>query len=115
MQFAAHVATLAKPDEKGVPARVHLEGLAKRGHASPDVLRELEGPPFPEALDYLWERFQRLNRMRPESAHGLGALTPPVILAANQLFDWELEPHEVEALADLDLVTRHPETLKGDD
>lgn len=115
MVYAAHVATLNQPDEKGVVARVHLEGLVRRGKASEEVLRDLEGPPFPEALDYLWARFQRLHQMRPESANGLGALTPPVILAANQLFDWELAPHEVEALADLDIATRFPSSIKDRD
>lgn len=115
MLFAAHVATLNQPDEKGVPQRVHLEGLVRRGVASEAVMQELEGPPFPDALDYLWTRFQRLHAMRPEAAHGLGALTPPVILAADTLFQWNLEPHEVEAIADLDVVTRHPETMKERD
>lgn len=115
MRFAAHAATLAVPDEQGFTQRAHLEGLVRRGAASEAVRRELAGPLFPESVSYLWERFQRLHAMRPEGAHGLAAITPPIIESANNLFGWELEPHEVEALADLDLVTRHPESLKGDD
>lgn len=113
MAYAAHVAVLARPDEKGVTARAHLVGLVRRGVASAAVLSDLDGPPFPEVLRELWDRFQRLHGMRPEATHGLGAITPPAILAANELFHWELEPYEVEAIADLDTVTRHPESLQG--
>jgi hypothetical protein len=39
MAYAAHVATLNQPDEKGVVARVHLEGLVRRGKASEQSAR----------------------------------------------------------------------------
>lgn len=114
MAYAAHTAMLNQPDEKGVTQRVHLMGLVRRGVASEQVRRDLEGPPFPESLDYLWEQFQRLHRMRPEAMNGMAALTPPIILAANQLFGWDLEPYEVEAISDIDLVTRFPASFTGE-
>jgi hypothetical protein len=47
--------------------------------------------------------------------NGLGALTPPVILAAEPTVRLGLAPHEVEAIADLDIATRFPASIKGGD
>jgi hypothetical protein len=66
----------------------------------------LDGPEFPEPLTYLFERFNMLNGMRGEGMSGPGAFTPDFIKAADDLFDWGLQPHEVEALAQLDLTWR---------
>jgi len=69
----------------------------------------LEGPEFPEALRYLWERFERLDAMREAGFHGPARFSPPFLAAACQLFGWTLAPHEVEALTMLDLATLYPE------
>lgn len=109
MEYARHDARMRQPaDKEGkVSTRRALEATAARGVVS--AIKLLEGPPFPDSLEYLWDHFQQLDRMRPEGMAGLAALTPPVILAARELFDWQLEPHEVEAIAALDLVTRFPD------
>jgi hypothetical protein len=69
----------------------------------------LEGPEFPEALRYLWERFERLDAMREAGFHGPARFSPPFLAAGARLFGWTLAPHEVEALTMLDLATLYPD------
>lgn len=115
MRVAAHDARLDAPptgSKDGIAQRVHLQGLVKRGPLHPHyawALRELMGPEIPEAVEYLWDRFQILNGMRHEGVHGPAPFTPETIYAANELFCWQLEPQEVDALRLLDLASRHPE------
>ena len=72
------------------------------------AIEALDGPPFPEALRYLWTVFEKLDAMRSVGVNGLERFTPQHIQAGVQLFGWRLAPHEVEALVSLDLVTLYP-------
>jgi hypothetical protein len=117
MQYAAHQARLSIPDRNGVPQRAHLEGLLDniyyKGRTA--IERALAGPEFPEALRYLWDRFLVLHGMRAQAVQGLAPFTPEMLYAADRLFRWRLSPIEVEGLRALDVVTRHPESLKDED
>lgn len=112
MDFARHDAILRKPAKDGVATRVHLESAARRGHAT--AIAKLQGPPFPESLSELWQQFKTLDSMRREATNGLAALTPGDIRAANELFDWDLRPHEADAIRAIDLVVRYLEHDKKD-
>jgi hypothetical protein len=90
-----------------VVRRAHLEEAAARGN--PHAIAALAGPEFPEALHYLWERFERLDAMREAGFHGPARFSPPFLDAAGRLLGWRLAPHEVEALMLLDAVTLYPE------
>lgn len=110
MDYAAWDARLSTPTDKGgASQRVHLENAAERGNANAIAL--LTPPPFPDALAYLWEQFVRLNTMRDVGMNGPKRFTPTLIRDAALLFDWDLQPHEVEALTALDVVTLHPNAL----
>jgi hypothetical protein len=115
MLFAAHVAVLRKPDEKGFAQRAHLLGLVKRGRATAAQIEMLEGPPFPDVLDYLWEWHVELVRTRNVGMNGAEPLTYQAIDAWARLTDRQPLPHEVEALLQLDAVTRHPEAMEARD
>jgi hypothetical protein len=69
----------------------------------------LEGPPFPDALSYLWEVFERLDMMRSSGMNGWERFTPTHIINGMRLFDWELHPHEIEAIVALDMATMYPD------
>jgi hypothetical protein len=79
---------------------------AAKGNAT--ALAALEGPPFPDALGGVWDIFQRLDAMRAVGFNGPERFTPTHIADGARLFGWTLEPHEVEALVALDLVTLYP-------
>lgn len=110
MEYARHDARMRKPAKEGsrVTTRESLEVSAQRGVAS--AIRELAAePPLPECMAGLWERFQTLDQMRDEGMNGPKGFTPEHIRSAALLFDWHLQPHEVDALRTLDLVTRFPD------
>jgi hypothetical protein len=115
MVYAAHVAVLQKPDDKGFAQRAHVQGLVRRGQATEAQRRLLEGPPFPDSLDYLWEWFCELARTRTVGMAGVDPLTYPDVDAWARLTDRQPAPEEVEALLDLDAVMRHPERLTKPD
>jgi hypothetical protein len=83
---------------------------AARGSA--EAIAKLTAPPFPEVLRYLWDWFRTLHTMRGAGLAGPARLTALDIYAANQLYDWGIEPHEVEALNVLDAVTLYPDPPK---
>lgn len=113
MAYAAHVATLAqRPDDKGFDQRAHLAGLVKRGQATEAQRRMLDGPDFPEAVGYLWDWHSELARTRTVGMNGVDPLTYPTIDAWARLTDRSPLPDEVEALLDLDAVTRNPDAFK---
>jgi hypothetical protein len=112
MAYAAHEATMRKPDERGFAQRDHLRGLVRRGMATEAQRRLLAGPPFPDLLAYLWDWFMELDRARTIGMNGPDLLTYQVIDAWARLTGREPWPHEVAALISLDLVTRHPEAVR---
>jgi hypothetical protein len=112
MVYAAHVATMSTPDEKGNAQREHIRGLVRMGKATDDHRRLLAGPLFPESLAYLWEWHLELARARTVGMNGPDPLTYQAIDAWARLTGREPWPHEVAALLSLDLVSRHPEAVR---
>jgi hypothetical protein len=90
----------------GATREQHLQAAAARGSAT--ARAALEGPEFPDALGGLWAIFSQLDAMRAVGFNGLERFTPAHIADGARLFGWQLEPHEVEALVALDLVTLYP-------
>ena len=92
----------------GSTERAHLEVLAKRG--DPRAIAALKSPvEFPEPLGTLWDRFQMLSRVRAPGIAGPALVTLTEIKAANDLLQWDLQPHEVEALHLIDMAMLAPE------
>lgn len=87
----------------GTRYREHLEVLAKRGR--PDAIAELKGPPEPVELKYLLDMFNSLERGRRFGMNGPEPFTWENIESWARLFDEDLEPHEVDALKLLELVS----------
>jgi hypothetical protein len=100
MAVVAHTAKMARPAKDGSSSRDHLLFRAKQGNAV--AIAELAEPPYPETLEYLHGWFGKLNGMRREGMSSIAPFTSGDILAADQLFDWGIEPHEAEALVVLD-------------
>jgi hypothetical protein len=84
-----------------------LQPLADAGNAS--AIAALEGPLFPEELEYLWAWFEELDRTRTVGVNGPEGFTYPMIDAWARLTDRTPAPHAVEALFLLDVVMRHPD------
>lgn len=106
VRYAAWDARLSQCGKDGVPARAHLGAAAKRGN--PFAIKELEGPPFPDALRYIWEWFVEIRRGLGTDLNGLAPLTWLGLDAWARRTGREPEPHEVDVLFTLDSVTRHP-------
>jgi hypothetical protein len=113
MDYAAHVTTLQQPDDKGFAARAHLLAKVRMGKATAEERQLLEGPPFPETVAYLWEWHQELARTRSVGMAGVDPLSYPAIDAWARLTDRHPLPDEVDALLQLDAVTRSPEAAKA--
>lgn len=109
MVYAAQVATMSTPDEKGFAQRDHLRGLVRRGVATEAQRRLLAGPEFPESLAYLWEWHGELARTRTMGMNGPDPLTYPTIDAWARLTDREPTPDDVDALLQLDSIARNPD------
>lgn len=74
-----------------------------RAAAARALLEQAEWDRRPEALDYLFDRFETLRAMREvDGMVGQKRMTPPFIRAARDLFDWQLTPREVLAIVALD-------------
>lgn len=114
MHWVAWDATLSKPDDKGVPARAHLQFAADRGSAR--ALQEITPPcEFPEELAYLRGWFMELHRTRGHDMGGALPLAYPMIESWARLSGRSPAPHEVEALFSLDGAYRFPESIKSMD
>ena len=103
-EYARWAAEGSRVAEDGAEQRAHWEVAARRGNA--DALARLSGPEFPEELADLWTMFATLSAMRGEGMSGPAPLTAEAIRAGDVLLGWQLHPHEVEALVQLDIVTR---------
>ena len=122
MRVAAHEARMRAPDAKGVATRVHYEGRAKRaalahGEDSPQhekALAIIDGPDVPDELQYLWGWFHELDRTRTVGMNGPEALTYQAIDAWARLTGRAPDALEVDALLQLDIITRHPDALPDD-
>lgn len=109
MTYAAWEARMSTPDKSGSTPRDSWRVLARKGRA--DALAMLEGPPFPDALGYLWGWCLELRRGLGVGMEGLASLTWPALDAWCRLTRRDPAPHEVDALFDLDRVLRHPESM----
>jgi hypothetical protein len=81
-----------------------LEGLAGRasGARLAKYQAELDCPPLPLALDYLWRIFNRLRRRKCGNGFGSSPIEWPDVDAFLRLSRIELAPWEIEILEDLD-------------
>ena len=112
VDFARHEALLRATGEDRATQRAHLEAAAAKGNAT--AAAALVPPPFPEALAYLWDIFDRLDALRRVGMNGLERLNASDLWAALHLFEWPLAPHEVDALMRLDLATLYPDLGTSD-
>ena len=86
-----------------------LEGLASRTKNAASrqrYLAELETPPFPGALLYLWQAYLRLARRRGSGGVGANPIGFADIDAFVRLTGIRLAPWEVEMLEELDDMQR---------
>lgn len=89
----------------------HWERSARRGNS--DAIAKLTPPPFPDAVDYLYDWFNELSARRPLAMHGVSPITHEGIKAWRENMDLHPEPHEVEAILRMDTVWRN--ALREDD
>jgi len=80
--------------------------LARRGRQ--DAIDQLEGPPFPDELAYLWEWFVELDRARGSTGFAMSPIGFVDIQAWASLTGRRPYPEEVHALLQLDWTKRHP-------
>lgn len=100
-----HFALSAAGDDKGTPLREILEGLRQRTR-DPERRRyyesELECPPFPASLDYLWVAFHRLRRRKGSNGFSASPIEWPDIDAFVRNARLTLSQWEVETIEMLD-------------
>lgn len=71
-------------------------------------MAQLEGPPIPYAIEYLWDWFNELERGRGIDMNGPSPITYESIDSWARLTDRNPKPYEVNALFILDAVSRNP-------
>jgi hypothetical protein len=81
-----------------------LEAAAEKGNE--DAQKELQGPPLPPCVAYLYEWAMGLFGRSGIGMEGVAPLTFTTIESWARLTDRNLEPHEVEALLEIDLAMR---------
>lgn len=111
LAFAAHESRMRQPAGKDakISVRVALEAAAARGVES--AAKALEGPPFPDALGYLWDWWNELDRGRSIGMNGPDPITYPLIESWARLMGREPSPADVDLLLSIDVVMRHPEVM----
>jgi len=108
VEYARHQAQLNERQKDGSSARDHLEAAAAKG--SRRAQKELDGPEYPDALDYLYGWAMELVGRSGVGMEGLSPLTYTTLADWARLTGREPEPFEIEALLYLDAVIRHTET-----
>jgi len=99
MDYARHYVEANRIVE-GVAQREHWEASARGGSA---VARaQLNAPPFPEELDYLWEWAWALHGRSGAHMGGMAPLSYGTIADWSRLTGTVIDPLEVEALIQLD-------------
>ena len=99
--------------DSAAPVRKHLERLAKKGHS--EAIEALDGPEFPEVLDYLLVCYEELAVSRSVGMSGMNPISYSDIMAWSALLDYPLEPYEVSGIIALDSASRFPGKLEDDD
>ncbi len=86
--------------------RQHLESAARRGHRK--AIEELEGPEFPDALEYLYVWLYELHGRSGAGMHGLAPMSYTTIAAWSSLTGNVPDALEVRALLALDAILLSP-------
>jgi hypothetical protein len=110
--FARHHAELAHRAEDGADVRAHLELSAARGNE--DARRRLEGPEFPEALEYLWGWAMELYGRSGVGMAGLVPLTYTTVQHWSELTEQYPTPDEVQGLMRIDAALRSPASVRNE-
>lgn len=66
------------------------------------AIRELDGPPFPPELHYVWSDFLRLSKRRPKTMNGPDYIPYESIEAFKTAADLDVVPEAVEIIERLD-------------
>lgn len=104
MHYVEHHARLARLAPDGVAERAHLDVAARHGNVVAQAA--LDGPLFPDALGYLHAWFNELSATRGSSMAGIAPITYIDIDAWSRLTRQIPEPHEVQAIIELDAAFR---------
>ena len=91
--------------EDGVTNRERIKGLLARARKPEKIAgyeAELALPPFPVALDYLWNAYNRIRRRKGGSMGRAGPIEWPDIDAFCRHSRLSLQAWEVEIIEDLD-------------
>lgn len=99
LEFCEQQFELAKPDQKGIPLRDHLEVVKRTTGKTPDELVE---KPIPYQLSYLWQHFLSLNTARGSGMNGPLPISFSEIKAWSDLTATPVNPLEVEILKKID-------------
>lgn len=90
-------------DDTGVSQREHLESVERQTGRTP---KELQGPDFPDLLEYIWSAFIHLSSLRGQGFSG------PLPIDYRTISDWmdltgiKLSAWEVDTILRLDKVYR---------
>ena len=101
LEFAEHSFALSKTDESGTSEREHLEQVERQTGIRP---KELEGPDFPFLLSHIWSAFVACSKARTGGFSGANPLTYENIKSWIELTGTPLDPREVEAVKELDVI-----------
>jgi hypothetical protein len=108
--FAERHFALIAPVEGDQTYRDLLEGLVARSKNPARLAEyraELECPPFPRALSYLWRTFQRLRNRRTSNGFGVNPITWVDLGEFTRLTGVRLAPWEIEVIEELDILDRN--------
>ena len=92
---------LSIPDKDGVTERQHLQEVEKQSGRTPLAL---QGPEFPELLEYVWAAFLLLNQTRGQGFNGPLPISYQEIECWMRMTQNTLLPWEIEAIKRLDSV-----------
>ena len=101
LEFAEHSFALNKTDESGTSEREHLEQVERQTGIRP---KGLEGPDFPFLLSHIWSAFVACSKARTGGFSGANPLTYENIKSSIELTGTPLDPREVEAVKELDVI-----------
>ena len=86
-------------DKNGVSEREHLEEVERQIGQTPI---ELQGPEFPELMEFVWSAFLSLNAARGQGYSGPMPISFSEISAWKELTGNQLSTWEVEAIKKID-------------
>lgn len=92
---------LSIPDKDGVTEKQHLLEVERQSGRTP---KALQGPDFPELMEYVWTAFLLLNQTRGQGMNGPLPISYQEIESWMRMTDNRLLPWEIEAIKRLDAV-----------